>query len=139
LVAVSGFVGCGEGGEPASLSGTITYNGDPIPNGTIRLDPAEGTPGGPGASKITDGKYSIPLGDSLKAGKHNVTFGAQRPTGGKVEGEVIEAGEGDEDILTGDAGDTREMEEYLPAKYTGGSVTIELKPGENTKNWDLEP
>lgn len=54
-------VGCESGSETPSyqVSGTVTFNGEPVPKGTIDFEP-DGTKGGKGMAgfaTITDGKF----------------------------------------------------------------------------------
>ncbi len=66
MIAIS-IAGCGAGndGPPRyPLSGTVTFEGQPVPIGTIYFNP-DGTQGntGPGsAADIRDGKYETPAG-----------------------------------------------------------------------------
>ena len=148
------FLGCcltgcgGGGGEPASLSGTVKYSGELIPEGSIRLNPKEGTPGNGGAAPIKDGSFSIAASETLKAGEHTVMIFAMRGTGEmfEVEPEMRDATEEGTEEDADDEGDLGEggmeevTEQYLPEKYNRGSkITIDLAAGENTKDWDLEP
>ncbi|MEW4565209.1 hypothetical protein AB1K70_21980 [Bremerella sp. JC770] len=57
LVTVAG--GCGSSSEVQrySLSGTVTYQGKPVPNGMISFEPTEAGLGG-GFAPIRNGKYS---------------------------------------------------------------------------------
>ncbi len=134
--------GCGEGGSAASLSGTVKFDGEPIPDGSIRLLPSEGTPGDGASAKITDGSFSL-SGDTLKAGAHQVVIMAFRGTGQMIEEEGAEPEDVGEDEASGEAaeaGQVEEQEQYIPEKYNRTSQeTIDLTPGENTKDFDLQP
>jgi hypothetical protein len=52
-------VGCGSGERRYDLSGTVTFQGKPVPEGYIVFEPdaSQGNVGGPGRAKIIDGKY----------------------------------------------------------------------------------
>jgi hypothetical protein len=56
--------GCGDGERLYRVSGTITFDGKPIPKGLIFFDPAPGTPGTQGFANIEDGRF-----DTAAAGK----------------------------------------------------------------------
>lgn len=123
------IVGCG-GGAACSLSGQVTFDGQPIPDGNIRLNPIEGTPGVGGATKIVDGAYEIAEGDGMLAGKHEVLISATRGTGRMVRAENLDGG----------PSQTEHIEQYIPARYNHDTeLELELKPGENTENFSLVP
>ncbi len=42
-----------------AVSGTVTLDGTPLPEGTIQFDPAKETPGPPVSGEISGGKFSI--------------------------------------------------------------------------------
>ncbi len=57
------FSGCGSGERRYDLSGTVTFKGQPVPEGYITFEPdaSQGNRGGPGHAKILDGKYDTSL------------------------------------------------------------------------------
>lgn len=79
---VAGFVllaasvaGCGGGGdglERVAVSGSVTINGEPVPNGVIRFKPAAGTEGPMANTMIADGQYNIPGDQGPIAGNYEV-------------------------------------------------------------------
>ena len=73
LVAVSA-AGCGGGdGLPrVAVSGSVTVEGEPVPNGVVRFKPAEGTEGPMANAMITDGQYDIPADQGPVAGNYTV-------------------------------------------------------------------
>ena len=150
LIATLGvclLVGCSEG-EPASLSGTVTFAGDPIEDGSIRFVPVEGAIGPGGSAKIVNGSYEITADSELLAGKHAVTFSATRAaTAAEIaqqeredaaDADEEEEDDEDEAATATDQGPLRVS--FLPEKYLRPSdIFVELAPGENTKDFDLEP
>jgi hypothetical protein len=56
LITIS-FCGCGNKSNLISVSGNITFDGQPLPDGTIAFIPA-GAIGSPTAAKIKNGKYN---------------------------------------------------------------------------------
>ncbi len=78
LAIVSGFaVGCGQGGPPTyPLSGSVTWNGKPVPVGLIRLvpDADAGNPGPAAVAVIKEGRYATPVGKGIVGGKYLVTI-----------------------------------------------------------------
>ena len=72
-VLTVGLTGCGDG-DPLNrkgISGTVTVDGKPVPNGSIGFEPLVAGGVGSGAV-ITDGKYSIDKKDGLPPGKYRV-------------------------------------------------------------------
>lgn len=73
LVAVSA-AGCsgGDGLARVAVSGSVTIDGEPVPNGVVRFKPAEGTEGPMANTMITDGRYDIPADQGPVAGNYTV-------------------------------------------------------------------
>ena len=71
-------VGCGKTDGRVGVSGTVTFKGAPLDQGTIQFIPteADGTPGG---SPITNGNYSIPSEQGLKPGKYRILISSGDP------------------------------------------------------------
>lgn len=64
------FSGCGPGGAPQhNVAGTVTFDGQPVPRGSIRFlpDTEKGNTGPGGAAEITNGAF-----DTAKAGSGTV-------------------------------------------------------------------
>lgn len=83
LLALVGLVqaGCGDNASsPVPLkkvSGTVTYNGAPLPTGSITFMPVNGT--NSAAGEIKDGKYSLATftpGDGAPVGQYKVAITA---------------------------------------------------------------
>jgi hypothetical protein len=70
------MAGCGEKGEKLyQVSGTVTYDGKPIPKGLIFFDPdpSKGTGGMQGFANIQDGKYTTAVeGQGVRGGAYEV-------------------------------------------------------------------
>lgn len=122
------LVGCG-GGE-GYVSGTVKLDGEPLPNATVAFYPSNAADQtAPIYQGTTDssGQYSLIMtatGDhGVPLGKHSVTI------------EVFEESAEDEpDVEMEPADDTN----IVPAKYNVDSeLEFEVKPGNNTANWDL--
>jgi hypothetical protein len=88
--------GCG-GGDPLgrrAISGTVTVDGAPLPQGGISFEPVGGGVTSSGAV-IDRGKYTIPKDKGLPPGKYRVVVNALKPgTGmtlpaGKMPGEAV--------------------------------------------------
>ncbi|MHC4180647.1 MAG: hypothetical protein ACYSWU_24370 [Planctomycetota bacterium] len=133
VLAFCGGGGCGGPGDPCSLTGQVTFNGRPLGEGDLRLDPIEETPGPGGSAKIIGGRYEIPRDAGMLAGKHRVRVTATRATGRMVE---------NPDAFLGPvAGPAQEPEivQYIPAKYNADSeLTVTLVAGENQHDFAVE-
>jgi hypothetical protein len=127
LVVVGSIAGCSSD-SPCSVSGQATFDGAPIPDGNIRLDPMGDTPGPGGAAKIVEGKYEIPRDSGMLAGKHQVLISATRATGRQVRAENLDGG----------PSTTAEIVQYIPERYnTSSEEDVDLEPGENSEDFDL--
>lgn len=98
--------GCGDGAkEPdASVSGAVTFNGQPVTNGSVNFSPADGK-GASAEAAIADGKYAIP---KVFSGKKKVS----------VQG------------FKGQAGTTGEP--LFGSNAPGATKAVEVKPGPQT-------
>lgn len=135
------------------MSGKVTFDGQPIEEGNIRLLPTgEGNSQG-GAAAIVNGSYEIPSSTGLGPGKYTVAITATRPatpaeisamesaddeSGKKIEEEV------DEDEQAGAVGGTPQPStpkvQYIPKQFNQTStLTVEVKTGENSQDFDLKP
>ena len=71
--------GCaGDGLERVVVSGTVTFQGEPIPNGDILFYPQSGTAGPVSGASIKDGHYTIDGNGGVPAGEHSVEIRAFR-------------------------------------------------------------
>lgn len=147
--------GCGPAGS-ASLSGKVTFDGQPIAEGNIRLFAEQGTASQGGASAIANGSYEIPKRAGLIAGKYSVVITATRAateaeakamaaaddeSGDKEEvSQKEEGGEGDEPAAkTAPAQPAVRKVQYIPKQYNQTTtLTAELTAGANTLDFDLK-
>ena len=123
LSALALAAGCGPGAGTGEVSGTVTVDGRPAPPGSsITFVPADGK--GPTAGAlIEDGKYTarVPVGPS------KVQVRAPKTVARKA-GKQAGPGAGSDLV-----------EESLPAKYNDSTtLTYDVKPGAQTKDWDLK-
>jgi hypothetical protein len=92
---VIALVGCG--GDKLgrhAVSGTITFNGQPVPKGFVRLipDSSKGTKGPGGGAAIANGKFHAPANKGVVAGAYLI----------EIDGlDGIPAKEGGEDLQDG--------------------------------------
>jgi hypothetical protein len=93
-------LGCGSSGPAKhTVSGQVTFDGAPVPEGDIIFEPVDKNLAADGG-KITDGRYSL----EVKPGKHRVVIRASKlvklPPGQK-----------------GAMGETEMHQGYIPARY----------------------
>ena len=127
-LAVLGLAGCG--GERVPVSGSVSYNGDPVDNGSISFlaDSSAGGEAVNAGGDIKDGKYSIQAARGPKAGKYKVEITWNKKTGRMVP-------------TPGDAAvPMPETKQVLPPKYNKQSqLTADITSGGNTVDFDLKP
>lgn len=126
-IAVCGLVlvaalGCGEGGNTALVTGTVTLDGQPIPTGTMLFVPVDGqspTAGG----EIKDGHYSARVPITVM----KISISAPRVVGTK---KIYDTPDSPEMPIT---------EEALPARYNEETeLRLEVKPGTNQHDFELK-
>ena len=112
--AVLLLLGCGESDGSIPLSGSVTLDGRPLPEGSIELHPIRGTKGPSSGGSIANGKFSISSQKGIRPGTFRVEIKAYRGSG-KME--VYEI-----------TGEEREIpEQYLPARYNEKSeLTVDV-------------
>jgi len=82
IVLVSG--GCGNQGtddlprEP--ISGTVSYEGKPLANGTIQFQPASQAEGMAAGGMVVNGRFEIPRGEGPVPGKYKVQIDSLNET-----------------------------------------------------------
>src|SRR5947209_518235 len=112
--------GCGGSMPIGEVNGTVTLDGVPVDGGSIEFRPAEGPTAG---CLIEAGKYSA----EVPAGISEVQIIWARPTGKKRR-----AFPDDKSPFI------VETREAIPSKYNQKStLTIDVKPGKNEKNFEL--
>ncbi len=70
-----GLAGCGDGGDSTKrfdVSGAVTFDGKPVPSGTILFEPDSGNRGPAGFAQIRDGKYDTSVGGKGTVGGPHV-------------------------------------------------------------------
>jgi hypothetical protein len=127
-ISASVLSGCGgnSGPERVVVTGTVTYNGKPIPDGAILFAPTTSLP--TTAAIVLDGRYKADGLGGVPVGTHKVQFEAFRtdPLPGRSPARLR-------------FGDTVRTQ-YLPNKFNVDSqLQITIPPGSRqiTKNFDL--
>lgn len=131
LCAVALWItGCGRGIERAAVSGSVSFAGKPVNEGSIRFVPRSGTPGGGMGVLIHEGKYQVSLQDRLAAGSYYVAITATRPTGRQIRRS---------DVKPGEPTMMPEVVQYIPSKYNDDlTLTLDLPAGETHHDFDLK-
>lgn len=102
LLLASLLVGCADQSKGYPVTGVVTLDGTPIPDGSITFRPVDPRQR-PESADIVDGTFKV----HLPAGKSRVEVHAARPSATTVAG----------------MGPT--MEDYIPEKYKGPSSVLE--------------
>ena len=122
--------GCGssDGVPRGAVSGKVTLDGKPVPQGTISFVPVDASAGPSAGATIVDGAYAIDEQGGPVIGKNRVQITAPRKTGKKFPA-----------VPPAPAGSMiEETEESVPAKYnTDSELERDIKAGENTLDFEL--
>ncbi len=117
LLALAAFLcsvwGCGQSGPPRyALSGKVSYDGQPVEDGSIKFFPADSETATGVSGVITEGQYEIPRAQGPTAGNHKVWIEARKPSGIKIPSE--------------DGGPSiDQLVQYIPAVYNVRSNLVE--------------
>jgi len=119
------FTGCiGDSGQQAIVSGKVTYQGEPVSQGSIRFVPLGGTKGPSSGAVIQDGVYEAKARGGVPLGEHRVEIKATRPTGEEKPEATKHL-----DIFPDP------VEQYLPEKYnTKSEITLKVEKGGKMKH-----
>lgn len=111
--------GCSKTPETTALSGTVTFDGEPVAEGQLELEPRGA--GRMAFAVITNGKYATPKERGVRPGSYLARITASRPTGKAA----------DSSSFITDAASAVIREQFLPAKYnTASELEFEVAPGE---------
>lgn len=129
VVLITLMVGCGSGRRPMKVWGDVSFDGKPVPSGTLRLLPMPGsTEGTATEGDIKDGRYEIPAKDGPLSG---LTYKVEIRAMKKV-GTVANPFD-----PTGPPLDR--MDNYLPAVYNHKStLTIAVSDTESANKHDFQ-
>jgi len=118
IALVFSITGCGK--DAHTVSGTVTYDGTPLPDGDILfIDPENKV--APDAGKIKDGKFSV----AVKPGKKKVEIRASKmqPLPGGKKGAM---------------GETETPVDYIPDRYnTKSELTADISGGSSSLEFKL--
>ena len=121
------LVGCADTSGRLAISGNVSYDGQPLPNGTIGFAPQDASTGKAAGAEIIDGRYEISHDDGPLAGTYQVRVYAERPTGRKLQ-----ADEGSSETID-------QMVQYIPPLYNDRTtLTAELTADREDLDFTLE-
>jgi hypothetical protein len=137
LLALGIVAGCGRGGglDKSIVEGKVSYQGTPLTDGQIRLNPKAGTKGPASVAFIENGRFRFTARGGVQSGTYQVEVLSYRPIPG-AKPYTAEQADGHPEIKVGDI----PREQFIPPKYNTKStldVTIEAGSGEITKDFDL--
>jgi hypothetical protein len=131
LLGMGLLLGCGRGSniERVIISGTVSFQDKPVPDGMIAFVPVKATKGPTSSAIIKGGRYKVDAIGGVPLGTHRVEIQAFRPLSANRRPNRLPHLE-----------DREPREQYLPDKFNRQStleVTIEAK-GEPIKNFNLK-
>jgi hypothetical protein len=119
VVAVAG--GCGTG--VATVSGTVSLDGQPLAEGTISFLPADGATATAG-DRIQNGRYSV----SMPPGPKQVRISALEVIGKRV----VYEGDPNSPVID-------DVRERIPKQYNGETtLRVQAAPGSQRQNFELQ-
>jgi len=127
-IGCSGEVGDDKPREP--VSGKVTLDGQPLPEGVILFAPAGSDSAGASATgKITNGEFSIPRVEGPVPGSYKVSISHTDQPEGRVKIELKKKGK-----------TTAKTKELIPARYNSQTkLTVEIpKGGKSELDFSLE-
>lgn len=130
MAAATFTPGCGSRGV-SSVTGTVSFAGQPVEEGALRFFPVEGTQGDGAGATISQGTFEIGREARMRAGKYRVSITATRSTGRDIR---------NPEPLPGEPAMVAEVVQYIPEQYNvRTTLEVELDGGENQTEFDLSP
>jgi hypothetical protein len=129
LAAMVLILGCGQQGISGSnVSGHVTVNDSPLPDGVVMFVPQSPAPGLRTVSaKVTSGEFSISPDNLLMPGSYRVLVTAEKKTGRRIP-----LGEGSSEMID-------ELVDYIPPEYnTQTTLTAEIKGDTSDLSFPLQ-
>lgn len=119
--------GCASSSDRSRVSGEVRYGGEPVDDGGIAFIPEEGSGIEVSATgPIEEGHYDLDYKRGPFPGKYRVEIYWDKKTG---------------KTITSPSGSTKdERKQAIPDKYNEKTeLRVEVKPGRNTLDFDLQP
>ena len=132
VVAVGLLAGCGA--STATVSGEVTYDGQPVGDGYITFTPADGK-GNDAGGPISGGRYTV---TGLPPGPKVVQVVAVKKVNFASTSEEMKQ-RAAEARKAGDYNGLVDPADTIPANAEGNNATVELKAGAQTLNFGLKP
>jgi hypothetical protein len=132
VVAAGLLAGCGA--SEVTVSGEVTYDGQPVGDGYITFTPTDGK-GNDAGAPITGGRYTI---SGLPPGPKVVQVIAVKKVNFASSSEEMMQ-RAAEARKSGDHSGLVDPADTIPANAEGNNVTVELKAGAQTLNFALKP
>ncbi len=130
--------GCGDGGATATVSGTVSYAGAPVEEGSIQFTPKSGK-GAVAGGTVAGGKFSVA---NVGVGPMVVYVSTNAPSGAGSGGGPVSTGDlakAAQDRQAAKAKDAPAAAAAVPPDATGNNATFDVKAGANTLQLDLTP
>ena len=129
LSTLAATLGCGSGGPPApkraSVRGNVTWENEPIVQGSITFVPVGDTKGSPAMAQIQDGQYSLNSTSGPPIGTHRIEILGNKQVG--MTPAVPPA-----------TGEIPKIEQFVPAKYNKSStLERDVVAGQNKFDFEL--
>ncbi len=122
------IVGCGGGASPVGVTGVVTLDGQPVPEGRIVFDPVAKHEGQRRDVAIVDGRFELPSQEGLLPDlEFQIDIKGFRETGRKYPNANMGAS-------------YDEFEQYIPSQYNTAStlrVVTSRNEDENQLTFDL--
>jgi len=145
FLGLLGVAGCGDDsglGQRYAVSGTVTYNGQPVENGQISFVPVDQTKQRAANGFIQGGRYSLTTvapQDGALPGEYKVTITSKEADNSQVIKTIMEKGGGARQAEVGKA--TAKAKDRVPAKFqlpeTSG-LTAKVEEHSNTIDFPLK-
>jgi hypothetical protein len=134
IVGCAALHGCARGPELAKLSGTVTFEGKPLPKATMVF---EGAGVRPATVRVENGAIveatTFKEGDGVPVGPHKVAVSATTEAASAV---VADPGSGQAPVENYMSGKS-----LIPARYNDpatSGLTADIKPGDNRVDFKLK-
>ncbi len=129
--------GCDGGGATATVSGTVSYAGVPVQEGSIQFTPKSGK-GAVAGGTVAGGKFSVA---NVGLGPMAVYISTNAPSGAGAGGGPISTADLAKAAQDRQAAKAKDIPApaAVPPDATGNNATFDVKAGVNTLQLDLTP
>jgi hypothetical protein len=131
LLALALLGGCGR--NSATVSGSVTYEGEPVAEGMVTLLPADGK-GPSSGGAIVNGRYKV---ENVKPGPKVVKVEAVKAVPFARSSEEM-ARRAAENKARGDGTGIIDRADVIPADAEGNNARVELRPGAQEQDLHLK-